>query len=395
MATLTVDLSSYDYANSTAVENASYPFSNAFAGSASTGDYARITVPTGANAEVTSYYRFNLSALPAGATINSIVVKYKAKSSNTSGMSTRTIAVVSGTTVKGTAQTLGTTATDDKTFGQITGLSEAEVRALGIKLYAKRGTSGTSNIRYIAMYGATLTVDYTPAADRYYIKESGAWRQLSNPTFYKKVNGIWVLQSASPFSATGKYERKTLLPDAYQQVDYLESDGTAYIITNFTKQPGVTVDMTAQFVSGIGALVGDSGRAGCYAGCFSTTGGYGLDSSNVTGIASTTKATIKIIFSSTSTTMTVTTESTSGSCSVTDISHTALSNWYWCVFASDQTGTNRATARIWSVEFSGAFNALLIPCYRKSDSELGFYDVVNNVFYTNAAGSGSFTTTTR
>lgn len=31
----------------------------------------------------------------------------------------------------------------------------------------------------------------------------------------------------------------------------------------------------------------------------------------------------------------------------------------------------------------------LIPCYRKSDNEPGFYDVVNNVFYTNV-GTGEF-----
>lgn len=208
MATLTVDLSSYDYANSTAVEYSSYPFSNAFAGSASTGDYARIDLPTGTGAEVTSYYRFDLSALPAGATINSIVVKYKARVSSTSGMETRTIAVVSGTTVKGTAQTLGKTATDDKAFGQITGLSEAEVRALGIKLYAKRSATSTTQARYIQMYGATLTVDYTPAADRFYIKESGAWRQLSNPTFYRKESGFWVKKSGSPFVAGENYTHK-------------------------------------------------------------------------------------------------------------------------------------------------------------------------------------------
>lgn len=32
----------------------------------------------------------------------------------------------------------------------------------------------------------------------------------------------------------------------------------------------------------------------------------------------------------------------------------------------------------------------LIPCYRKSDNEIGLYDLVNDVFYTNQ-GSGSFT----
>jgi hypothetical protein len=31
-----------------------------------------------------------------------------------------------------------------------------------------------------------------------------------------------------------------------------------------------------------------------------------------------------------------------------------------------------------------------IPCYRKSDNEIGLYDVVNGVFYANA-GSGTFT----
>ena len=208
MATLTVDLSNYDYDNSTAVENTSHPFSNAFAGSASTGDYARIDVPTGANAEVTSYYRFDLSALPVGATINSVVVKYKARISSTSYISPRTISVVSGTTVKGTAQTLGATATDDKTFGQITGLSEAEVRALGIKLYAKRGASVTTQVRHIMMYGATLTVDYTESADKYYIKESDVWRQLRNPTFYRKESDFWVKKSGSPFVAGVNYRRK-------------------------------------------------------------------------------------------------------------------------------------------------------------------------------------------
>ena len=31
----------------------------------------------------------------------------------------------------------------------------------------------------------------------------------------------------------------------------------------------------------------------------------------------------------------------------------------------------------------------LVPCYRKSDSEPGFYDVINNIFYTNV-GTGTF-----
>lgn len=390
MATLTVDLSSYDYANSTAVENTTRPFSNAFAGSASTGDYARIDIPTGANAEVTSYYRFNLSALPVGATINSIVVKYKARISGTSYISPRTISIVSGTTVKGTAQTLGTTATDDKTFGQITGLSEAEVRALGIKLYAKRGTSSTTQTRYMMMYGATLTVDYTPSADRYYIKESGAWRQLSNPTFYKKVNGIWVRQSASPFTTTGKYERKSLLPDAYQQVDYLQSDGVAFIQTAFTSRPGYTVTMLAQCIDTDGALVGDYSSYGGWAGAVSNK--YALSDSDMSNINANTKQKLIITFDSSETSMAFE-DSTSISVSGR---HTISTGRRYCLFSSN-AGNKVMAARMWYAifEYGGEVVAYFIPCYRVADNEYGFYDIVGGAFYDNAADSGSFTTTTR
>lgn len=40
--------------------------------------------------------------------------------------------------------------------------------------------------------------------------------------------------------------------------------------------------------------------------------------------------------------------------------------------------------------FTGLNNVIkLIPCYRKSDSEIGMYDIVNNQFFTNA-GTGAF-----
>ena len=43
------------------------------------------------------------------------------------------------------------------------------------------------------------------------------------------------------------------------------------------------------------------------------------------------------------------------------------------------------TGKIYRAEFVPQFSknatALLIPCYRKSDLEPGFYDVINNIFY--------------
>ena len=37
----------------------------------------------------------------------------------------------------------------------------------------------------------------------------------------------------------------------------------------------------------------------------------------------------------------------------------------------------------------GGLIQYFIPCYRRSDNVIGFYDLVNDVFYTNA-GSGTF-----
>lgn len=56
-------------------------------------------------------------------------------------------------------------------------------------------------------------------------------------------------------------------------------------------------------------------------------------------------------------------------------------------------GSYPFTGKIYRAEFIPQFSnnptALLIPCYRKSDLEPGFYDVINNVFYTNV-GTGTF-----
>ena len=48
-------------------------------------------------------------------------------------------------------------------------------------------------------------------------------------------------------------------------------------------------------------------------------------------------------------------------------------------------------ARIFNLQFydSDILKIDLIPCYRKSDGEIGMYDLVNSVFYTND-GTGTF-----
>lgn len=51
----------------------------------------------------------------------------------------------------------------------------------------------------------------------------------------------------------------------------------------------------------------------------------------------------------------------------------------------------RKNQRLYYAKFyeSGDLKVSLVPCYRKSDGEIGLYDKVNNKFYTNA-GTGEF-----
>ena len=207
MATLSVDLSAFDSENTTLNVYSSTPASSGFGGS-SDASYARFTIPTGIGREGSVFYRFDLSALPAGSAVASVRLRYKAKIETTDYMAEYTISAVAGLTIKGTPATLLENASNDRDYGTMSGWTEAEVRTAGIRLYARRSpkTSGSSNRLFV--YGATLIVEYEPPVAIYYIKESGAWRQLSNPTFYRKESGFWVKKSGSPFVAGVNYTHK-------------------------------------------------------------------------------------------------------------------------------------------------------------------------------------------
>ena len=127
-----------------------------------TSNYAQITIKTGSNA--VSYYYFNFNPdIPSDATITSVTCYARASMPTTSGVSTRTIQLCTGTTAKGTAVTLGTgvstiTGTD---LASGTTWTAAQINNATLYLYAKRGTSNTTSARYFRFYGATLTVNYT------------------------------------------------------------------------------------------------------------------------------------------------------------------------------------------------------------------------------------------
>lgn len=193
MGTVSSDIVSYNGDHSYyALSNAS----NGYHDSTNTS-YASMNLTRGSRASSYMYWEFQLSQIPADATIDRVTCNYKARTSsgNTSYISAAEIQLCSGTTRKGTAQSILTTSTNAGSISSPGSWTAAEVNA-GVKLVtaAQRGTSRTNSNYYIYFYGADIEIEYTEASgEKMYVKANGSWVQVTKA--YKKVNGQWVEQS--------------------------------------------------------------------------------------------------------------------------------------------------------------------------------------------------------
>ena len=146
------DNTEYMYDSISDVENG-YSYSNS-------GTYATIYLTKGNQVWTYIYYLFDLSSIPANATIKSVSCKAKARVSttNTSYIRFSRIILYAGSNEKGTATNITTTATE---LTLDTGSwTRAELNSLRLRVYARRGSSSVNTSRYIQFYGATLTIEY-------------------------------------------------------------------------------------------------------------------------------------------------------------------------------------------------------------------------------------------
>lgn len=151
------DTTNYSYAS----VSSSYPLSNAYAESSNTS-YAQVSWKTGASAETYVYLRFDLSAIPANATITSVSASAKGyvNTTNSSRVTTRQMQLCSGTTLKGSALTISTS-TSAQTFSNTGSWTRAEIENAGVRFYVQRGTSNTTSTYQLRIYGASITVGYS------------------------------------------------------------------------------------------------------------------------------------------------------------------------------------------------------------------------------------------
>lgn len=179
------DTTHYSYASI----SSSYPIRNAYTDSSST-TYAQISWKTGSNAETYVYLRFDLSAIPENATINSVSAKAKGyvNTTNSSRVTSRQMQLASGTTLKGSALTISNSTTE-QTFSSVGTWTRSELMNAGVRFYVKRGTSNTSSTYQLRVYGASITVNYTYNETTYTITVSNSTSASVTPTTQDVVQG--------------------------------------------------------------------------------------------------------------------------------------------------------------------------------------------------------------
>ena len=191
------------------------------------------------------------------------------------------------------------------------------------------------------------------------------------------------------------------IPDAYQQVQYLQSSGTQYIDTKVVPTINTRVDYKlelTQIMTGsqplLGARTGNANPSRFLPFAFTSASNQGRT------VLGNTNPTFTIAIN------TIYTGSFRPSDNVSIINGTSYSLANHSYTVSDDTNTfylfatsgysgvlYNSIGRLYYVQLynSGTLVRNFIPCVRKLDNVAGMYDTVNSVFYTND-GTGTFTT---
>ena len=191
----------------------------------------------------------------------------------------------------------------------------------------------------------------------------------------------------------------SILPAAYQQVEWVGNDGSSWVATDYVQTADNSeIDFEYMFTKSqigdgllFGARAGVNGYRRITCEMYNNGGWYcGCGIVQYRNVISSHAGTLNTKYSGaiTSTEMTL----GSYSASPTD-SYPAGTLPKLHIFSWNDNGTNNLInkgARLYSLSFkeNGVLATNFVPCYRKSDNEIGFYDTVSNAFYGNS-GTGT------
>ena len=183
------------------------------------------------------------------------------------------------------------------------------------------------------------------------------------------------------------------MPDAYQQVEYIESDGNQYlnlgITTGSTTNFEIKMATTEANPTAIRRIFGGYASSGTWYELALSSSSNGIflnyiSGSNFTQYVPTINTPFVVKKMGTSLiTPNGTVELGSGSFNNPSVAY---------LFASSRSGTSGFIGRIYYAKIFKNSNLILdlYPCYRKADNVIGMYDAISNTFFTNG-GSGTFT----
>ena len=198
-----------------------------------------------------------------------------------------------------------------------------------------------------------------------------------------------------------------ILPDEYQQLEYIYNEGgTAYISTNFIPNNNTSIVLTYQYDGGFGALFGS--RKATASSVFAMWLEHNTTSTNTIypHYGNRTYNTHPVVVSDISKKLIYTLQK--NTCKIYSADNHILlgastsdqvtfdSQYPLTILGINSGGGNgdsrRAQGKLYSCQIydNNILTLNLYPARRISDSTLGLYDIINNQFYTNT-GTGSFT----
>lgn len=195
-----------------------------------------------------------------------------------------------------------------------------------------------------------------------------------------------------------KYLLKRILPDEYQQVEYLEGTGTQYIDTGVMPSNNTNIELKYKYtttdLSSSNSRVFGSRGSGSSDRCFyiglNNTRWY-INYNNVSNYS------LGIDWGEVDTNIHIL-KNNGGAFYFDDVnvitfpSGTFTGAYNAIMFGANSKGTILASqSRVYYCKIYNNSTLIrdFVPCYRKTDSVAGMYDLANNVFYTNA-GIGTF-----
>ena len=195
-------------------------------------------------------------------------------------------------------------------------------------------------------------------------------------------------------------KRTSIIPSIYQEVEYIESTGTQAIYTDIPAQLPIITSCDLMFTedqdSYFFGIRGNNIRI-CTCGYYSGYWQWALGNYRLTrGISTNVRYKMDTVLKNGSQVLTLNDSILSESSYTLDkeISGEGISNFALIAYYNEDSKSFGLFTRVkcYGVKVWDGENKLLgnfIPCYRKSDGEIGMYDTVSKTFYTNA-GTGTF-----